>query len=333
MPFIEQIFAEAKTDRQRIVLPESLDQRVLEAAVACEEQGLAEMILIGSKEKSQAMFPALSLDRLRFIDPAKSELTEGFEKTYYELRKAKGMTPEKAKEVMQMPIPFGVMLVKEDLADGLVAGAMHSTADTLRPALQILRTKPSTKLVSAFFIMVVPNCEHGAEGTFLFADCALNENPDAEQVAEIAIASADSFQFLTKETPKIAMCSYSSFGSGKSPMVQKMVDATALAKEKAPHLILDGELQIDSALVPKTAQVKAPQSRIQGDANCLIFPDLNTGNISYKLTQYLAKAEAYGPLLQGIAKPVNDLSRGCSVQDIIGVVAITAVQALAAKDA
>ena len=219
------------------------------------------------------------------------------------------------------------MMVKCDEADGLVSGAIHSTSDTLRPALQILKTKPGTKLVSAFFLMVVPNCEYGENGVFVFGDCGLNENPNAEQLAEIAKSSSESFEQLVGKKSKIGMLSYSTYGSAKSELTQKVIDATDIAHEKYPELELDGELQLDSAIIPEIAASKAPGSKVAGQCNTLIFPDLDAGNIGYKLTQRFAKAEAYGPLCQGIAKPVNDLSRGCSSRDVAGVIAITCVQA------
>ena len=246
---------------------------------------------------------------------------------FYELRKAKGMTIEKAKEILKDETYYGMMMVKEGLADGLVSGACHSTSNTLRPALQILKTAPGTKLVSAFFVMVVPDCEYGENGTFIFSDSGLNEYPDADSLAEIAISSSKSFKQLVGAEPKVAMLSYSTYGSAKSPLTEKVIEATKLLKEKEPDLICDGELQLDAAIVPEIAESKAPGSPVAGKANTLIFPDLDAGNIGYKLVQRLAKAEAYGPLCQGIAKPVNDLSRGCSSDDIVGVIAITAVQA------
>lgn len=229
---------------------------------------------------------------------------------------------------MKDPMYFGVMLVYKGLADGMVSGAIHSTADTLRPALQILKTAPGVKLVSSFFIMVVPNCEYGENGVFVYADAGLNPNPTAEELADIAITSAKSFEALVGKTPKVAMLSYSTKGSAKSEMVDKVVEATRIAKEKAPDILIDGELQADAAIVPSVAKLKAPGSPVAGQANVLIFPDLDAGNIAYKLTERLAKAEAYGPITQGIAKPVNDLSRGCKAEDIVGVIAITAVQAM-----
>lgn len=238
------------------------------------------------------------------------------------------MTKEKAEEILRTDyITYGVMMVKEKDADGLVAGACHATADTLRPALQILKTAPGTELVSGFFIMDVPNCEYGANGTFLFADCGLNQDPNSEELAAIADSSAKSFRALVGEKPVIAMLSHSTKGSAKHALVDKVVKAVEIAHEKYPQLDLDGELQLDAALVPEVAKSKAKGSTVAGHANVLIFPNLDCGNIGYKLVQRLAKAEAYGPMLQGISRPVNDLSRGCSAEDIVGVVALTAVQA------
>ena len=222
---------------------------------------------------------------------------------------------------------YGVMMVKMGDADGMVSGACHSTADTLRPCLQILKTKPGTKLVSAFFLIVVPDCEYGANGAFVFADSGLNQNPTPEELSAIAASSAESFQLLVEEEPIVAMLSHSTKGSAKHPLVDKVVEATKIAKEQYPYLCIDGELQTDAALVPSVAKSKAPGSEVAGKANVLVFPNLDCGNIGYKLVQRLGKAEAYGPMLQGIAKPVNDLSRGCSWEDIVGVVALTAVQA------
>ena len=237
------------------------------------------------------------------------------------------MTEEQAHELMKDETHFGMMMVKMGACDGLVSGAIHSSSDTLRPALQILKTAPDTKLVSAFFLMVIPNCEYGENGVFVFSDCGLNQSPNSDELAEIAISSSKSFEQLVGKTPKVAMLSYSTYGSAKSELVDKVQDATKLVKEKAPKLLVDGELQLDAAIIPEIAASKAKGSNVAGKANILIFPDLNAGNIGYKLVQRLAKAEAYGPLCQGIAKPVNDLSRGCSADDIVGVVAITAVQA------
>lgn len=287
------------------------------------------MVLIGKKDEILTVAPQWDISRATIVNPVDSDRFEEFVETFYEMRKAKGVTPEKARETMKDPLFFGVMMVKKGLADGMVAGAINSTANTLRPALQILKTAPGTKLVSAFFMMIVPDCAFGANGTFLFADSGLVENPSAEELSEIAISSAGSFEALTGEKACVAMLSYSTYGSAKNPLVDKVVEATRLAKEKAPQILLDGELQLDAAIVPKVGKSKAPASPVAGKANVLIFPDLNSGNIGYKIVERLAKAEAYGPITQGIAAPVNDLSRGCSATDIVGVVAITSVQAQA----
>lgn len=330
MRFIDQMKKQAQSNLQKIILPENEDIRVLEAATRLAQDKVAHIILLGTEEESKAVAPDLDFSGIDFVDPKASSDYESFAQQFYELRKHKGMTEEKARETMLDKTSFGMMMMKNDQADGLVSGAVHSTADTLRPALQILRTKPGTKLVSAFFIMVT-NTEYGKDGIVVFADCGLNEDPDAEALSEIAIASADSFKFFTGEEARVAMLSYSSFGSAKSHLTEKVVEATRLAKEKAPALLLDGELQVDAAIKPATSERKAPGNKVGGKANVFVFPDLNAGNIGYKLVQYFGQAEAYGPLLQGIAKPVNDLSRGCSAEDIEGVVAITAVQAAAAK--
>jgi phosphate acetyltransferase len=330
MAFIDEIKDRAKKDIKKIVLPESDDDRTLKATSEVLKQKFAEIILIGNRSKILERAKELSLDNIEeaeIVDPNNSENYNEFVEQFYELRKHKGMTIEKAKEFMLDNIYFGMMMVKQGYADGLVSGAVHSTSDTLRPALQILKTAPGTKLVSAFFMMIVPNCIYGENGVFLFSDSGLNENPDSDALSEIALSSSKSFELLTGKTPKIAMLSYSSHGSAKSELTEKVIKATNLVKEKAPDLLVDGELQLDAAIIPEVAEYKAKGSPLKGEANILIFPDLNAGNIGYKLVQRLAKAEAYGPLCQGIAKPVNDLSRGCSSKDIEGVVAITAVQA------
>ncbi len=327
MGFIDQIIEKARSDKKTIVLPESYEPRTIEACAKILEKDFANIVMIGDQAKISAVSPQWDISRATFIDPAVSEKTEIFANAYYEMRKAKGVTPEQARAKMNDPLFFGVMMVKLNEADGMVAGAINSTANTLRPALQILKTAPGIKKVSSFFIMVVPDCEYGANGTFLFSDCGLFENPDADDLADIAITSATSFRSLTGLEPVVAMLSYSSYGSANSALTKKVVDATNIAKAKAPQLMLDGELQVDAAIVPSIGKSKAPNSSVAGKANCLIFPDLDAGNIGYKLVQRLAKAEAYGPVTQGIAKPVNDLSRGCYADDIVGTVAITAVQA------
>lgn len=325
--FLDRITQRAKESKKTIVLPESTDIRTIKAAAMVLEQGYANIVLVGEVDKINALKGDLNIEGAKIENPLKSDKIDDYVNTLYELRKHKGMTIEKAREIMKDPLYWGVMMVKKGEADGMVAGAINSTANTLRPALQILKTAPNVKLVSAFFIMCVPDCEYGHKGTFLYADSGLVENPNAEELSEIAICSAKTFKTLVEAEPKVAMLSYSSYGSAKSELVDKVVEATRLAKEKAPELLLDGELQVDAAIVPEIAKAKAKDSPIQGQANVLVFPDLNSGNIAYKLTQRLAKAEAYGPITQGIAKPINDLSRGCSAEDIAGVVAITAVQA------
>lgn len=329
MGFIDTIKDRAKKDVKTIVLPESDDIRTLEATQKVLNEGYSKIILIGNEESilKLAKENNFNIDGAIIVDPLKSNKYEEYVNKFYELRKAKGITLEQAKKIMQDYVYFGMMMVKSGDADGLVSGASHSTADTLRPALQILKTAPKTKLVSAFFLMVVPNCEYGENGTFIFSDAGLNPNPTSEDLAEIAISSAKSFEQLVEKKANIAMLSYSTYGSAKSELVDKVVEATKILKEKAPEINADGELQLDAAIVPEIGKSKAPESKVAGYANTLIFPDLNAGNIGYKLVQRLGKAEAYGPLCQGIAKPVNDLSRGCSSDDIAGVIAITAVQA------
>ena len=327
MGFIDEIKTKAKADLKTIVLPETEDVRTYEAAEAILKEGTAKLVLIGSEEEVAKNKGNFDISGAQIVDPAKSEKTESYIAKLVELRQKKGMTEEQARELLLTNYPYyGVMMVKMGDADGMVSGACHSTADTLRPCLQILKTKPGTKLVSAFFIMVVPDCEMGENGTFVFGDCGLKQNPSPEELAAIAISSAESFKQLVGAEPRVAMLSHSSMGSAKHDDVTKVVEAVKIAKAEAPDLMLDGELQLDAAIVPSVGASKAPQSPVAGKANVLIFPDLDAGNIGYKLVQRLAKAEAYGPMTQGIAAPVNDLSRGCSAKDIEGVVAITAVQ-------
>ena len=332
MAFIDLMKEKARQDKQTIVLPESKDKRTLIAAAQILEEGTADLIMIGKEEKilDGAGWLEVDLTGIKVVDPDLDPNFAHYAETLFELRKHKGMTLEKAEEILREDyITYGVMMVKEKIADGLVAGACHATADTLRPALQILKTAPGTELVSGFFIMDVPDCEFGNNGTFLFADCGLNQDPTAEELAAIADSSAKSYRALVGEKPVIAMLSHSTKGSAHHTLVDKVVKATEIAHEKYPQLDLDGELQLDAAIVPEVAKSKAKDSEVAGHANVLIFPNLDCGNIGYKLVQRLAKAEAYGPLTQGIAAPVNDLSRGCSAKDIEGVVAITAVQAMA----
>ena len=330
MGFIDEIKARAKADKKTIILPETEDERTYKAAEAVLKEGIADLILIGNKEDIEKKKGTYDISGAKIVDPAENDKTEAYIAKLVELRQKKGMTEEQARELLTSNyIYYGVMMVKMGDADGMVSGACHSTADTLRPCLQILKTKPGTKLVSAFFLMVVPDCDMGANGTFIFGDAGLEQNPDPEKLANIALSSAESFRTLTGKEPIVAMLSHSTKGSAKHPDVDKVVEATKLAHELDPELKLDGELQLDAAIVPEVGASKAPGSTVAGHANVLIFPDLDAGNIGYKLVQRLGKAEAYGPLTQGIAAPVNDLSRGCSAEDIVGVVAITAVQAQA----
>ena len=334
MSFIDGIKERAKQDIKTIVLPESEDERTLRAAAKILEEKTANLILIGDEAtvKADAEKYGVNIDGATIINPETSDKLEEYVNTLYELRKAKGMTPEAARDaLLKDRTTFGVMVLKTGGADGLVSGACHSTANTLRPALQILRTAPGAKLVSGFFIRDVPNCEFGYNGTFAFADCGLNQDPDSESLAAIANDTANTFRTLVGAEPKVAFLSHSTKGSAKHALVDKVVNAVEIAHQQYPDLVCDGELQLDAAIVPSVAASKAPGSPVAGQANVLIFPNLDGGNVGYKLVQRLAKAEAYGPMLQGIAKPVNDLSRGCSWEDIVGVVALTAVQAQNSK--
>lgn len=327
MGFIDVIKDKARSDVKTIVLPETEDMRTIEAAATVLKEGTANLVLIGNKEEVLSKAGDLDLSGASFVNPATSDKLDSYVETLVELRKNKGMTEETARKLLTEDyLYFGVMMVKVGDADGMVAGACHATANVLRPSLQILKTAPGTKLVSSFFVMVVPDCEFGENGTFVFSDCGLCQNPNSEELAAIAGSAAKSFNMLVGAEPRVAMLSHSTMGSASHADVDKVVEATKIAKEENPDLALDGELQLDAAIVPSVGSSKAPDSKVAGKANVLVFPDLDAGNIGYKLVQRLAKAEAYGPMTQGIAKPVNDLSRGCSADDIVGVVAITAVQ-------
>ena len=326
--FIDRIKERAKADKKKIVLPESMDGRTFEAAEKVLKEDIADVIIIGTPEEVEANSKGLDISKATIINPFTYEKTEEYLNLFVELRKAKGLTYEDAKKTaLGDYMYYACLMVKAGDADGVVSGACHSTANTLRPSLQIIKTKPGVKLVSAFFLMVVPNCEYGADGTFIFADSGLEQNPDPEKLAAIAACSADSFELLVEKEPIVAMLSHSTKGSAKHADVDKVVEATSICKANNPELKVDGELQLDAAIVPSVGESKAPGSPVAGKANVLVFPDLDAGNIGYKLVQRLAKAEAYGPVTQGIAMPINDLSRGCSADDIVGVVAITCVQA------
>ena len=328
MSFIDDIKRRAKSKKMRIVLPESMDKRVMEAASIAIEEDIADIIIIGKDEVLKESTMDFDISKATIIDPDTSEITEELINKLVEIRKNKGLTYDEAKKYLLTDyMYYACMLVKTGRADGVVSGACHSTANTLRPALQIIKTKPGVLLVSAFFLMIVPNCKYGENGIFIFADCGLEQNPTPERLAAIAGSSAESFKLLVQKEPIVAMLSHSTKGSAKHVDVDKVVEATRIAKENFPQYKIDGELQLDAAIVPSVASSKAPNSEVAGHANVLVFPDLDAGNIGYKLVQRLAKAEAYGPITQGIAAPINDLSRGCSAEDVVGVIAITAVQA------
>ncbi|MBQ2326210.1 MAG: phosphate acetyltransferase [Clostridia bacterium] len=331
MALMDSIKAQAKKDLMHIVLPEGTEPRTVEAAGLIVKEGLAKVTLLGDKDEIVKVADGKSLEGVGIIDPEKSEDFEAFAAAFAELRKKKGVTIEQARETMKDPLYFATMMIKEGKADGMVAGAINSTGNTIRPALQIVKTAPGISTVSGAFLMEVPGSSFGENGKFVFGDCAITIDPDADQLAQIAVSTANTAKTLLGYEPKVAMLSFSTKGSAKHENVDKVVAATAKVKEMAPDLLVDGELQADAALVEKVGQLKSPGSKVAGHANVLIFPDLQAGNIGYKLVQRLAGAEAIGPICQGLAKPVNDLSRGCSVSDIVSLVALTAVQAQALK--
>jgi phosphate acetyltransferase len=329
MELMKQIWQMARANRKKIVLPEGEEERTLVAAQRIIEEGVADVVLVGNVEKikEKASSLGVNLDGIEIEDPETSVNLDRYINEFYELRKSKGMTIEKASKIVRDPLYFGTMMVKMDDADGMVSGAIHTTGDLLRPGLQIIKTAPGVSVVSSFFIMMVPGSNYGEEGMLLFSDCAVNPNPNSDQLAAIAIATADTAKKLCKVDPKVAMLSFSTMGSADHEVVDKVRLATEKAKELRPDLLIDGEMQLDAAIVKKVADQKAPNSQVAGKANVLIFPDLQSGNIGYKLVQRFANAEAIGPICQGFAKPINDLSRGCSSDDIVKVVALTAVQA------
>ncbi|MFQ9246502.1 MAG: phosphate acetyltransferase [Clostridium paraputrificum] len=333
MKLMNKILEVAKADKKRIVLPEGNEERTIVATEEIYKQGYAHPILVGNREEILNKATALKVDLtgVEIIDPETSENLSKYIEAFYELRKNKGMTMSKAEKIVRDPLYFGTMMVKLGDADGMVSGAVHTTGDLLRPGLQIIKTAPGVSVVSSFFIMMVPDSVYGEEGMLLFSDCAVNPNPNEDQLAAIAIATAETAKNLCKVEPRVAMLSFSTMGSADHELVSKVRTATEKAKELRPDLLIDGEMQLDAAIVESVASQKAPNSKVAGKANVLVFPDLQAGNIGYKLVQRFAKAEAIGPICQGFAKPINDLSRGCSSEDIVKVVAITAVQAQSSK--
>ncbi len=331
MNILEQMLARAKSHPQRIVLPEGDEPRTLEAANTILKEGIAQLILIGNQTTILSMAKERGLtfiDQATIVDPETDARMGMYASLLYELRKAKGMTEEEAAKKAKDPLYLGCLMIKNGDADGELAGARGTTADTIRPAFQILKTKPGVSVVSGAFLMFTPAQQLGEEGFLVFADCAVNPCPNAEELAQIAISTAETAKSIAGIEPRVAMLSFSTKGSAKHELIDKVTQATRIAKEKAPELMLDGELQADAALIATVAKTKAPGSEVAGKANVLVFPDLQAGNIGYKLVERFSGADAVGPILQGIAAPVNDLSRGCKVQDIVQMIIITACQAI-----
>ena len=328
MGFIDKMIELAKADKKTIVLPEPMDKRTYEAAEKIIKLDIADLVLIGTPEEIEKYGQGYDLTGVRIVDPFNDPNKQKYIDKFVELRGAKGVTPESAKEQMEKDyMYYACLMCKCGDADGAVSGACHSTGNTIRPALQLLKTKPGISGVSGFFVIEVPDCDLGENGLFVFADCAVNPDNNADKMAETAGLSAESFESFIGKEAKVALLSFSTKGSAKHERVDMVREATEKAQERFPQYQFDGELQLDAALVAEVGELKAPDSKVAGHANTLVFPDLESGNIGYKLVQRLAKANAYGPILQGLSMPVNDLSRGCYADDIVGTVAMTAVQA------
>lgn len=331
MKLLDEIMQRAKDNPQRIVLPEGTELRTLQAADIILREKAAQLILIGNEaeiKKLAAENEFKYIDEATIIDPETYPDMKKYSDLLYEIRKSKGMTPEEAVQLAKDPLYLGCLMIKNGDADGELAGAQNTTGNVLRPAFQIVKTKPGIKIVSGALLMFTPAEQYGEKGMFVFADCAVNPNPNAEELASIAVSTAETARVIAGFEPKVAMLSFSTKGSAQHELVDKVAEATRIAKEMAPGLMIDGEMQADAALVEKIGQSKAPGSSVAGEANVLVFPDLQSGNIAYKLVERLAGAKAIGPVLQGIAAPINDLSRGCSVEDIVRMITITANQAM-----
>ena len=328
MEILEKIRQRARQSQRTIVLPEADDKRILEATKIIIEEKLAKIVLLSKDEKlkEKADSVGLDLDKVTVIDPAKSPDLAEFSEKFYELRKAKGVTEEQAKEQMVHPVYFGAMMVRFGKADGLVAGAINTTADVAKAAIYCIGFGEKIRTISSCFLITVPDCQYGSNGTFVFADCGIVPDPSPVQLSNIAASASELFRLLVEEEPKVALLSFSTKGSASHPLVDKVSRAREIIQEKYPELVADGELQLDAAIVPEVAKIKAPDSKVAGQANVLVFPDLNAGNISYKMVQRLAKADVIGPMMNGVSKPCSDLSRGCTIDEIVNAVCTTSIR-------